>query len=67
MKGSALAIFHLNEVHVVNNTFKENGPVTSFSEAEYSPYYKYFALGKKLLTFTAPPIRKGCANISNEF
>ena len=50
MKGSALAMFGVSELQIVNNTFTENGPVTTFSEREYSPYFKYFALGQKLLT-----------------
>ena len=44
MKGSAIAMDEISEIQITNNTFKENGPTTSFAEAEFSPYYKYFAL-----------------------
>ena len=54
MKGSALAIFKLSELQITDNEFKENGPVTSFAEAEFSPYFKYFALGAKKLTMNLP-------------
>ena len=45
MQGTAVKMLHLSSMNIYNNNFVENGPVTSFSEIEYSPYYKYFALG----------------------
>ena len=45
MQGTAVKMFHLSNLNIYNNNFTENGPVTSFSEIEYSPYYKYLALG----------------------
>ena len=54
MKGSALAIFKLSELQIADNLFVENGPVTSYSEIMFSPYYKYFALGGKTLSFNLP-------------
>ena len=66
MKGSALALDEISEIQITNNTFKENGPTTSFSEAEFSPYYKYFALGKKLLTFNTGACSTS-KNITTEF
>ena len=68
MRGSALAMFGVSEMQIANNTFTENGPVTTFSEAMYSPYYKYLALGQKLLTVNTPTREFSlCINISNEF
>ena len=59
MKGSALAIFDLSELQINDNLFNENGPVTSFSEVEHSPYFKYFALGTRKITLNLP-IRQLC-------
>ena len=50
MKGSALAVFKLSVLEVTKNVFMENGPVTTFTEMENSPYYKYFAQGLRTLT-----------------
>ena len=50
IKGSAIAMDEISEIIITNNTFKENGPTTAFSEVELSPYYKYFALQQKTLT-----------------
>ena len=44
-QGSAITMYLVSEIYILNNTFMENGPVTSFSEVQYSPYYKYFAMG----------------------
>ena len=54
MKGSAMAIFRLHELQVMNNSFTENGPMTTFSEIEHSPYYKYLAQGNRTLTLNLP-------------
>lgn len=66
MKGSALAMFELSELQITQNFFKSNGPVTSFEEEIYSPYFKYFALGAKKLTMNLP-ITDSCVNATNEF
>ena len=50
MKGSAVAAIRLSSLKVSNNCFMENGPVTSMSEIEYSPYYKYLAKGSRTLS-----------------
>ena len=55
MKGTAVLLSFINAVEVEDNYFFENGPVTSFSEAFWSPFYKYFALGEKLITFNSVP------------
>ena len=41
----------------------ENGPVTSFVEQTYSPYFKYLALGVKALTLNKVT---DCAEVLNE-
>ena len=65
MKGSAMAVSELNELHILNNTFAKNGPVTTFSEIEHSPYYKYLAHGARTLTLNLPTF---CfVNYTNEF
>ena len=65
MKGSALTIFKLSVLQVKNNLFLENGPVTSFSESELSPYYKYFTLGTRALTMN---LALSCtSSFTNEF
>ena len=64
MKGSAIAMDEISEIQITNNTFKENGPTTSFSEAELSPYYKYFALSKKLLTINTGDCSTGKSIVS---
>ena len=64
VQGSAIAIHEMSEIQIVNNTFKENGPTSSFSEALLSPYYKYFALEKMVMTLN----KVSCAhNYTNEF
>lgn len=65
MKGTAVGIFRLNELQVKNNTFFENGPVTTFSEVEESTYQKYFARGARNLTMNLPVVCN--LNYSNEF
>ena len=53
----------MSEIQIANNTFKENGPTTTFSEALLSPYYKYFALEKSVLTLN----NNSECNYTNEF
>ena len=54
----------MSEIQIVNNTFKENGPISSFSEVLLSPYYKYFALEKMVMTLN----HGSCEyNYTNEF
>lgn len=65
MKGSAMAIFRLHELQVMNNTFTENEPITTFSETEYSPYFKYLAQGSRTLTLNVPV--ECSRDYSNEF
>ena len=54
MRGSAITLEDLNAVKLVGNSFIENGPVTSFIEAELSPFVKYFAYGLKSLSMNVP-------------
>ena len=66
MQGTAVKMFHLSNLNIYNNNFTENGPVTSFSEIEYSPYYKYLALGQRTMTIS----EAGCSinsTYTNEF
>ena len=60
MKGSAITLEEINEIKLVNNNFIENGPVTSFVEAELSPYFKYFAKGIKSLSKNQPLLFRPC-------
>ena len=63
MKGSALTMNFINEVQVTRNTFFENGPVTSFEEALYSPYYKYLALSNRTISLNL----MSCDSATNEY
>ena len=64
VQGSAIALHDLSEIQIANNTFKENGPTSSFSEALFSPYYKYFAEQKFIMTLN----HGSCDyNYTNEF
>ena len=63
MKGSALTMNFINEVQVTRNTFLENGPVTSFEEALYSPYYKYLALSNRTISLNL----MSCDSATNEY
>ena len=67
MKGSAVLVSYINSVEIEDNTFYENGPMTSFAERSHSPYYKYFAKGQKLISYNAVPTAGCPADIDNEF
>ena len=43
-------MYLVSDIYILNNTFMENGPVTTFSEVQYSPYYKYFAMGSRKIS-----------------
>ena len=65
MKGSAVAAIRLSFLKVSNNSFIENAPVTSMSEIEYSPYYKYLAKGSRTLSMN---LDASCGySFTNEF
>ena len=51
MKGSALLISLLNALHIDGNVFLGNSPSGTWSEVPWSPYYKYFALSQKLISY----------------
>ena len=51
MKGSALLISLINALHIDGNLFLGNQPVGTWSERPYSPYFKYFAHSKKLISY----------------
>ena len=59
-------MYLLSDIHILNNTFMENGPVTTFSEVQYSPYYKYFAMGSRKITLNVDACQ-GIYNYTNEF
>ena len=43
MNGSALAADFYNHLFIDLNTFKGNGPVTTYAELDHSPYVKYLS------------------------
>ena len=55
MKGTAVLVSYINSIEIEDNTFYENRPTSSFYEAVWSPYYKYFALKEKTLSFNSVP------------
>lgn len=50
MGGSAIAADFYNQLVISDNLFKKNGPVTSYAEIDFSPYYKYFSSEQRPLT-----------------
>ena len=46
-------MYKLSEIQIKDNIFVENGPVTTFKEIEFSPYYKYLAMQQKVLTMNS--------------
>ena len=66
MKGSALMAVKINELQIESNVFRANGPVTSFEEATYSPYYKYLALQARNLTLNTMFAGNICFDLEHE-
>ena len=50
-KGSALLIELINEIQIIGNKFMSNGPVQTYREIEFSPYYKNFLYNKRTLAY----------------
>lgn len=50
-KGSTLLIELINEVQILDNKFMGNGPVQTYREIEFSPYYKNFLYNQRTLSY----------------
>ena len=50
-KGTALLIENINEVQIKKNTFMYNGPVTAYTEIQYSPYYRYMTDENRTISY----------------
>ena len=51
MRGTSLLIEYVSELKILGNKFINNGPVHTYSEINYSPYYKYFLYNERTLAF----------------
>jgi len=53
-RGSAIYLSHVSDSNVVNNKFINNGPILSFSESNYSPYYKFLLASSRSAVYYNP-------------
>ena len=53
-KGSAIYLSFVSNANLVNNKFVNHGPILSFSENNYSPYYKFLLASSRSAVYYNP-------------